>query len=433
MATTDLAAFIREARIVDTHEHLRSEQAWLAESPDVLSLIVSHYIGGDLVNAGLSEQTLAMIRGAGELDLPRRVDALREAWALTAHTGYGEAARYVAREFFGLDTDALDPAAIAAAQASLDALKRPAQRLAILRDRARLDHVQIDEFSVRHSPDPTDPAFFLYDLSLATLVQADADLPTHVREVCGAQVRDIASLRDAIAAMFDRWAPSCVAVKTQHAYKRTLAWRPRDDADAQRALDTRLRGTDMPLEDQLCLGDWCLARGVEQAIEHNLPIKIHCGYYAGHDFMRMDRIRPGHLCELLIAYPRARFVLMHAAYPYADEWIALGKHFANVYLDFCWAWSIDPMTSSLTARKLIHAVPANKVFGFGGDTFWPTSACAYAAQARFWLTRALQAEVDDQLLTEAQTIVLAGRWLRENQQACFDVAACRAALTRKDG
>ena len=53
------------------------------------------------------------------------------------------------------------------------------------------------------------------------------------------------------------------------------------------------------------------------------------------------------------------------------------------------------------------------------------AALAYAHQARRWLTRTLQAEVEDGLLTEAEAIALASRLMRENQYACFRVAAKR--------
>jgi hypothetical protein len=53
---------------------------------------------------------------------------------------------------------------------------------------------------------------------------------------------------------------------------------------------------------------------------------------------------------------------------------------------------------------------------------------AYAAQARAWLTRALQAEVDDGLLSEREAIAYATRLMRQNQLDCFDVAGRQAAL-----
>ncbi len=85
-------------------------------------------------------------------------------------------------------------------------------------------------------------------------------------------------------------------------------------------------------------------RGVSNlSIQHNLPFKIHTGYYAGYGGMPVERIKPGHLCGLLKQYPQARFVLMHIAYPYSDEIVAaIAKHYPNVYVDLCWAWSIDP-------------------------------------------------------------------------------------------
>jgi uncharacterized protein len=86
---------------------------------------------------------------------------------------------------------------------------------------------------------------------------------------------------------------------------------------------------------RLCLGDWCWARGVELAIEHDLPFKLHTGYYAGSGHMPVDRIRSGNLWALLSRYPTARFVLMHIAYPYSDELVALAKHCPNVWVDLC--------------------------------------------------------------------------------------------------
>ncbi len=146
--------------------------------------------------------------------------------------------------------------------------------------------------------------------------------------------------------------------------------------------------------------------------------------------MPVDRIRSGHLSGLLAAYPRARFVLMHIAYPYNNELVALAKHYPNVYVDMCWAWSIDPSTACDFVRRMIHAVPANKLFVFGGDSFWPNASVAYAIQARRWLTRALQAEVDDGLLTEQQAIAFATRIMRTNQEECFDLEGTRAAIRR---
>ena len=226
-----------------------------------------------------------------------------------------------------------------------------------------------------------------------------------------------------------------IGAKIQHAYTRTLRWRPRSDDEAKAALAIVLAASDVGWMERfergdlggggvdeaarLVLGDWCLARGVELASEHGLPVKIHTGYYSDNGRMPLDRIAAGNLAELIHAYPKARFVLMHIAYPYSDELLAIAKHFPNVWVDLCWAWAIDPLSSCEFVRRFIHAVPANKLFAFGGDTVWPTNVVAAAAQARRWLGRVLAAEIAAGDLTETEAIGLAERLMRRNQLECF--------------
>ena len=127
-------------------------------------------------------------------------------------------------------------------------------------------------------------------------------------------------------------------------------------------------------------------------------------------------------------YPNARFVLMHIAYPFSDELIALAKHFGNVYVDLCWAWAINPFASKDFVRRFLHAVPMNKLFAFGDDSTTPSMAYAYAVQMRRWLTKALEEEVADGLLTTRQAIDSATRLLRGNQLACFDIEGRQRAV-----
>ncbi len=222
-------------------------------------------------------------------------------------------------------------------------------------------------------------------------------------------------------------------MKTQHAYDRTLVWQARTDADAERVLMKRLRKEDVSEDEALCFGDWCLARAAELCAQHNLPLKIHTGYAAGNRTMQLDRMRALQLTPLLAQFPNTRFVLMHDSYPYDYEIAALAKHYPNVWVDMCWAWSIDPHSATQFVRRMIHTVPANKLFAFGGDSFWPSASVGYAIQARAGLTRALQAEVDDGQLAEKQAIALAQRFMQDNQRACFDLDGTRAEIRHRLG
>jgi predicted TIM-barrel fold metal-dependent hydrolase len=422
--TSELAHFIQTAPLCDTHEHLSKEEEYVTQGPDLLQDLFGNYVTADLIVAGATQAAVDGLLDAANPDLRGRFEAIRGAWETVRHTGYGEAVRLIAREIYGMEE--ITGAALEAAQPKNVALRRPGERLRLLREVAKLDHVQVDDFEPRCQIDASGPDFFFYDISWAQFANGLPDLEPLARHT-GVEVTDLASLRRAMEIVFVRNAPPAIAVKSQHAYTRTLRWQERSDGEAEAALAAYLReGEAFNQADRLCLGDWALARGVELAIEYDLPFKIHTGYYAGHSRMPADYIPAGHLSPLLAKYLDARFVLMHTAYPYTQELVALAKHYPNVYVDLCWAWSIDPFSTCDFVRRYIHAVPSNKLFVFGGDTFWPAAAVAYARQARRYLTHTLQAEIEDGFLDEREALALAARFLYENQFACFRLAEKKA-------
>ncbi|RLT38611.1 MAG: hypothetical protein DWI57_11730 [Chloroflexi bacterium] len=422
---TALAHFIQTTPLCSSHEHLRSETNYVENGPDLLQNLFDNYVSADLVVAGAGQTAVDRLLNAADPDVRGRFTSVERAWQRVRHTGYGEAVRIIARELYAIEEISAD--SLEAALPLHNALRQPGQRLHILRERANLDHVQTDDFVRPCHVDLSGPDFFFFDISWRKFVKGEPDLAELAVET-GVTVHNLATLRQAMQAVFAQNAAVAVAVKAQHAYDRTLLWRERSDAEAAPVLDAYLRNPEsLSDEDRLCLGDWSLARGVELAIEYDLPFKIHTGYYAGHSWMPVDRIKPGHLCSLLRHYRDARFVLMHIGYPYNDEMVALAKHYPNVYVDFCWAWSIDPFSTGNFLRQCIHAAPSHKLFVFGGDTLWPGASLAYANQTRRWLTRALQAEVTDGFLSEAEAIALAGRFMRENQYDCFRIEAKKRA------
>lgn len=427
---TDLAEHIQAMQMIDTHEHLAKEADYLQRGPDVLRDLFGNYVTADLVVAGASVEAADRLVDATDPDVAGRFAGVQAAWERCQHTGYGEAVQIIARQVYEMEE--ITSAGLEAARDRAALLCRPGERLRLLRDVARLDHVQTDDFRWACEPDASGLDFFLYDLSWANFCAGRIEAAALAQEV-GMTIGTLGDLRAALTALFARYGPCAIAVKAQHAYERTLLWRERTDAEVEPVLQKELAGVSLSEEERLCLGDWCWARGVELAIEHNLPFKLHTGYYAGHSRMPVERIRAGHLCGLLARYPQARFVLMHIAYPYQDELVALAKHYPNVYVDLCWAWSINPLGARDFVRQMIHAVPAHKLFAFGGDTGRPAAAVAYAIQARQWLTRALQAEVDERMLTKRQAIALATRFMRTNQEECFDIAGTRAAIRAAAG
>ena len=425
---TDLTHHIQSIRLVDTHEHMRRENDWVENGPDILQDLFGNYVPADLHTAGATPQAMENLMDSSK-DIKSRFEGVREAWEATQFTGYGEAVSLIAKHIYGLDE--LTGDGLAQAQDKLKTIRTPGKRYHILHDLANLDHIQTDDFSWPCTPDTSGPDFFLYDLSWATFCNGQVD-PNAIHAETDIEVKDLASLKSGIEAIFAKHASCAIAVKAQHAYNRTLHWIERSDADASAALNAVLTKPAKEIDEatRLCLGDWCWARGVELTIEHNLPFKIHTGYYAGNNRMPLSRIPAGNMCALFARYLDAKFVLMHIAYPYNDELVALAKHYRNIWVDFCWAWSIDPYSSRDFLRRCIHAVPSNKLFAFGGDTGWPTSAMAYAIQARNEIRRALEAEIADGYLTEKQAMTFATQIMHTNQYACFDVNGTRANIAK---
>jgi hypothetical protein len=421
---SDLAQHIQITKLVDSHEHMVKEDEYVNNGPDVLYALFGIYIGDDLITAGASPQAVTRLLDPHDPDIEGRWNGVKDAWQHCRYTGYGEVTRKMARLIY--DMDEINLPAILAAEERNRQLRQPGERLRLLREVANLDHIQVDDFIWACQPDPSGPDFFFYDISWEQFSNGVIDVQalfdeTHINVI------DLATLRQAITALFAKYGPYAIAVKAQHAYSRTLAWRERGDSEVEPVLQKLLRGAALSEPERLCVGDWCWARGVEAAIEHDLPFKIHTGYLAGTKvFVDPDRTRPAHLGPLLARYGEARFVLMHTAYPYSGELLAIAKQFPCVYLDMCWAWSIDPHSAGEFVRRVIHTLPINKLFVFGGDCLWPMLSVAYAAQAREGLNRALQAEIDTRFLTEAEAMHIATRVMHDNQMDCFDLERIRA-------
>ena len=73
--------------------------------------------------------------------------------------------------------------------------------------------------------------FFLYDLSWRSFCNGEIELEQIYTET-GIKVVDLKTLRQGIEAIFEKHAPTAIAVKAQHAYNRTLNWIERNDVEA---------------------------------------------------------------------------------------------------------------------------------------------------------------------------------------------------------
>lgn len=415
----DLYDFIQQTPMIDTHEHLATENEHVNHSPDVLQTLFEFYPSSDLFSAGATRDAVLDSINGQNPDVEARWNGIRDAWKLIQYTGYGEGVCLLAKHIYGMETITLD--AIIGASDLNAKLYQGGERLRLLRDVANLDHVQIDDFVWECSPDSSGVDFFLYDLSWANFCRGELQIE-QIYDETGIMITDIGTLRDGMEALFAKYSDNAIAVKAQHAYNRTLKWETPNEATVASTLRNVLRGDTPNLTHQLELGNWGWEQGIQLAEQYNLPFKIHTGYLAGNEsYIDPDRVRAIHFAELFHKYPKVKFVLMHTSYPWTGEILTLAKHFPNVYIDMCWAWSINPHDMVKFVRSAIHTVPLNKIFVFGGDTRWAPAVVAYAMQTRHYFYKALEQEVADGFLTESEAIYIAKRFMQDNQRAVFDI------------
>ena len=421
----DLFEHIKLIPLADTHEHLEKECKYIEEGPDVLQDLFDNYPQTDLKVAGASPTAVQNLVNSRNPDIEARWDGVKDAWELCQYTGYGEAVSLTAKELY--DIDEITVSSIEAAREKNLQYRKPGGLLHMLKNIGNIDHVQIDDFIWQCSPNPAGLDFFFYDINWAshssgTINLEDLYLETQI------EVIDLQTLKAAYEKIFDKYAECAIAVKSQYAYNRSLFWQKRMDSEVEIVLKRQLHGETLNEEDCLCLGDWSISFALEMARVYNLPFKIHTGLLYDCGSMNLENVRPGKLSTLLIHYPETRFVLMHTAYPYSQELLGLAKHFPNVYLDLCWAWAIDPYNTSEFLRHVIHTLPSNKLFAFGGDCHWPAQSVAYAKQARFWITHALNEEIKDGFINKGQAISLATQFMITNQKKFFNLEEKRSKI-----
>ncbi len=226
---------------------------------------------------------------------------------------------------------------------------------------------------------------------------------------------------------FERYGNKAIAIKSQCAYWRNLDFPRSSVADVAPLFARYVADEALTDAEHHALQGHLFHYCMEKAAEYRLPVKLHTGYYAGHNSMPLARVRNNlsDLCPTLLAHPKVTFVLFHIAYPYQDEAVALAKQYSNVYVDMCWTWIINPAASVRFLKEFLMAAPACKIFTFGGDFLPVEMSVGHAAIARKGVTQALCELTREQWLEESHLPALVERIMRGNARECFDFERTR--------
>ena len=422
----DLQALVDATPFVDTHEHLWPEAHRIkstSEKTDVpppdIGIFFNHYTDSDLQVSGMPSEDYAKVR-AWDVSPRDKWKLLAPYYERCRHTGYQRCLQESVRILFG-EEDVRDDNCESISE-KLRAQTQPGFYRRILRDAANIEYLHNNSLEGPvfrdNEPDPELIAQDFWTIGLGTGLRMEA-----LEHCAGGPVTTLDEARDAIEAGFAKYGPKAIAVKDQGAYWRSLDFKKVSKEDAtplfsRWANDRKSLNT----EEDKALGDHLFRHCVTIATEYNLPIKLHTGYFAGHGGMELRRVRDNlsDLCPLFRDFPRTKFVLMHIAYPYQDELIAVAKHYPQVYADMCWAWIINPAASVRFLKEFIMAAPACKIFTFGGDYLPVELVPGHAHIARRGLAQALRELCQEGWLSESEVPSLVNRLMRGNANEVFD-------------
>jgi predicted TIM-barrel fold metal-dependent hydrolase len=410
---------------VDTHEHLLEETtrrrgpgAHNLQPCDDAALLFAHYARDDLWAAGMPPGAQAAFF-ASDRDPADKWPLVEPSWRRARHTGYLRAVTETVRLLFGIEE--LDAAGFLRVTEGMRAGATPGFYRRVLRQAAGVELCQVNSLE-RPFCETQYPDLLPQDLSLMNL---STDVSRPVLEgwsgMSGLPVGTLADWHRVIDWAFATYGPRAVAVKSQAAYNRRLDYADVPSEAAAPLFERMARGDALAPAERKALEDHLMRRCLERATEHDLPVKLHCGYYAGTGRMPLDRVRrnASDLCPLLAAFPDTTFVLMHIGYPYQDEYVALAKHYRNVAVDLCWAWILNPAACVRFVKEFLLGAPHTKLLTFGGDYTTVENVVGHAAVARQGLVQALAELVDEGWLRPADALDLVEPLMRGNARDLF--------------
>jgi predicted TIM-barrel fold metal-dependent hydrolase len=165
----------------------------------------------------------------------------------------------------------------------------------------------------------------------------------------------------AVGHPFERYVKSCIRRRTYR-----IERKPLNDYLVLRTLE--ILSEELPHSDSLAK-----------------PLQFHTGL-GDNDISLLDS-NPGHLQQLIEAYPSVPFVLLQSAYPYTQEAGYLATVYRHVYLDL---GEVFPMVSrdgqETVIRQTLELVPGSKILYSSGGRWFPESF--YLANLQFrevWL------------------------------------------------
>ncbi len=408
---------------IDTHEHLIEEKERFRTRrprgrPDDWSMLMTHYLDSDLLTAGMPKKSYDKFFSE-KVDPIEKWSLLEPHWPAVKHTGYGQAVSIAIKQLYGVEQ--LSAATVKKVQDEYERVRKPGFYKRILCDMANIESCQVNSLEGVPFMESELPELLMQDLSIVGMF--DGPDFKQFGKPTGITVKSLSDWHSVIDWWFAKYGKFAVAVKSQNAYSRDIDYEQVPAKKAEAVFKKKLNKQNPTPQEQKGLEDHLFWYAVDKATEHNLPVKLHTGYYAGQNYMPLGRLtkNPDSATDLCQKARDTRFVFMHICYPYYEELISVAKHYTNAYVDMCWSWIINPVASKDFLKKYLVTAPANKILTFGGDYIPIEPVLGHAVIARRGIALALAELVEEQHVSLDDALKLTDTVMHENARKIFNL------------
>lgn len=426
---TEVEAEVCAIPIIDTHEHLISEQERRNLDLDIFFLF-SHYTSTDLINSGMSEEEYFSLSDFGITE-DKRWRIFEKYWQIIKNTNYSKIVLESVKALYGFDD--INAANHAEISKKINDTKNIEWYDHVLSDRSRIKYIlnfienipEISDTSPLKRSDTMPVKNFVDIISVC----CKEDLMRFEKKY-DTTLYNLKDYLDLIDSLFEESVNNNYrAIKIVLAYMRDIHFEEIDFGEADKVFSRLYKLRDygfLEKKDFLSknelgpLQDHLVHYIIQKAISYNLPIQIHSGLLDG-NLGNISGTNPNYLINLFLKYRNAKFDIFHAGYPYSDILVSICKQFPNVYFNLCWIHDVSADLYGDILERVCEILPSNKVFGFGGD--YKLVECIYGAQktARKTITTLLYKKIRSRYFTFEEGIEYAKKILYKNPLAFYSL------------
>ncbi len=414
---------VNAIRLIDTHEHIMSENEALASATD-FSCLFTNYQASDLISSGvLSDKIYTILKGK-DVSLEEKWYAVRDGWSNMRATAYGRSILISAKDLYGIDD--LNEQTYLELSKRIKEAHKAGYYEKILKEKSKIDACLIMEYNTTNPRDVEKEGncnfrrFFVYDkyISFFGYNKMKTRLSFYGREFS-----TLPELELLIDSVFDQDIKKGIqGAKFGVAYYRTLKFDDVSRETATAVFDKMKANPDrlFPFEEAKPLQDFLFFKLLSLCEKYKLPVQIHTGLQtgSGNEITNAD---PTGLTKAFFKFPALKFCILHASYPFGGEMATLAKNFPNVYIDMAWSALISPAFTRRYLQEYIETVPSNKIMAYGGDSQTVEGAYGASVLARETVSMTLIQMVKEGYLTEDEAMDITKKILRTNAISIYNL------------